>query len=187
MEMKKKTNESNVIRLQIYVRLSQNWISFESCTKWSVSQWIAAYTVNNTHTSLWMKLQFLSFDVRLQDEYTQADAFVLVYSCVDKASFTRIEQLLMTLQDLDLLRTRPVIIAANKIDLARSRAVSSQGKFDSNNSATKAITTDWPFQLAKCFWLDLIIIHKPIWTHLTFISIRFNKIPLSIPLIWPNI
>lgn len=98
-----------------------------------------------------MKLQFLSFDVRLQDEYTQADAFVLVYSCVDKASFTRIEQLLMTLQDLDLLRTRPVIIAANKIDLARSRAVSSQGKFDSNNSATKAITTDWPFQLAKCF------------------------------------
>lgn len=65
---------------------------------------------------------------RWQDEYPQADAFVLVYSCVDKASFTRVEQVLMTLQDLDLIRTRPVIIAANKIDLARSRAVSSQGK-----------------------------------------------------------
>lgn len=63
----------------------------------------------------------------MQEEYIKADAFILVYSCVDKASYTRIEQLLMTLQDLDLIRTRPVIIVANKIDLARSRAVSSQG------------------------------------------------------------
>lgn len=65
---------------------------------------------------------------RTQEEYIKADAFILVYSCVDKASFTRVEQLLMSLQDLDLIRTRPVIIVANKIDLARSRAVSSQGK-----------------------------------------------------------
>lgn len=34
----------------------------------------------------------------------------------------------MQLQDADLIRARPVIIVANKIDLARSRAVSSQGK-----------------------------------------------------------
>lgn len=33
----------------------------------------------------------------------------------------------MTFADLDLIRTRPVILVANKIDLARSRAVSSQG------------------------------------------------------------
>lgn len=58
----------------------------------------------------------------------KSDAFVLVYSCVDKASYTRVEQLIMSLQDSDLIRTRPVIIVANKIDLARSRAVSSQGK-----------------------------------------------------------
>lgn len=64
---------------------------------------------------------------RTQEEFEKADAFVLVYSCVDKASYTRVEQLLMSLQDMDLIRTRPVIIAANKIDLARSRAVSSQG------------------------------------------------------------
>lgn len=66
-------------------------------------------------------------NVTTQEEYIKADAFILVYSCVDKASYTRVEQLLMTLQDLDLIRTRPVIIVANKIDLARSRAVSSQG------------------------------------------------------------
>lgn len=68
---------------------------------------------------------------RSQEEFEKADAFVLVYSVVDKASYTRIEQLLMQLQDADLIRSRPVIIVANKIDLARSRAVSSQGKHPS--------------------------------------------------------
>lgn len=63
----------------------------------------------------------------MQEEFERADAFVLVYSVVDKASFTRIEQILMQLQDLDLIRSRSLIIVANKIDLARSRAVSSQG------------------------------------------------------------
>lgn len=70
------------------------------------------------------------FNISFQEEYIRADAFVLVYSCVDKASYTRVEQLLMSLQDLELIRTRPVIIVANKIDLARSRAVSSQGRLE---------------------------------------------------------
>ncbi len=34
---------------------------------------------------------------------------------------------MVSFQDMDLIRTRPVILVANKIDLARSRAVSSQG------------------------------------------------------------
>lgn len=62
-----------------------------------------------------------------QDELEKCDAFVIVYSVVDKASFTHAEQLMVSFQDMDLIRTRPVILVANKIDLARSRAVSSQG------------------------------------------------------------
>lgn len=58
----------------------------------------------------------------------KADAYLVVYSCVDKESFTRAKQILSRLQDMDLIRTRPIILVANKIDLARSRAVSAQGK-----------------------------------------------------------
>lgn len=34
----------------------------------------------------------------------------------------------MALADMDLSRTRPIILVANKIDLARSKVVSSQGE-----------------------------------------------------------
>lgn len=63
-----------------------------------------------------------------QEELEKADAFLVVFSCVDKESFTRAKQILARLQDMDLIRTRPIILVANKIDLARSRAVSAQGK-----------------------------------------------------------
>lgn len=46
---------------------------------------------------------------------------------MDKASFLKAEIELTRLHDADLLRSRPAILVANKIDLARSRAVSSQG------------------------------------------------------------
>lgn len=65
----------------------------------------------------------------LQEELEQADAFLVIFSVVDKSSFTRAEQILTMLQDMDLLRSRAVILAANKIDLARSRAVSTQGLY----------------------------------------------------------
>lgn len=63
-----------------------------------------------------------------QDELEEADAYLVVYSVVDKSSFTRAEQILSYLQDKDLIRARPVILVANKIDLARSRAISAQGE-----------------------------------------------------------
>lgn len=72
------------------------------------------------------ELKFVTDRKANKEELEKCDAFVLVFSVVDKASFTRVEQLLQSLQDMDLIRTRPVIIVANKIDLARSRAVSSQ-------------------------------------------------------------
>ncbi|XP_075979020.1 rad, Gem/Kir family member 3 [Anticarsia gemmatalis] len=54
------------------------------------------------------------------------DAFVVIYSVVDKASFQKAEQELIRLMDFDMLRARPALLVGNKIDLARSRAVSTQ-------------------------------------------------------------
>ncbi|XP_037294789.1 GTP-binding protein REM 1 [Manduca sexta] len=54
------------------------------------------------------------------------DAFVVIYSVVDKASFQKAEQELARLLDCDMLRARPALLVGNKIDLARSRAVSTQ-------------------------------------------------------------
>lgn len=94
----------------------------------------SAPSLRGISTQIYMKLFTNSHSFfpisTLQEELEKCDAFVLVFSVVDKASFTRVEQLLQSLQDMDLIRTRPVIIVANKIDLARSRAVSSQGKFE---------------------------------------------------------
>lgn len=53
-------------------------------------------------------------------------ALVMMFSVVDKSSFQRTEMDLQRLQELGLLRNRAVIIVANKVDLARSRAVSTQ-------------------------------------------------------------
>ncbi|KAL7735223.1 hypothetical protein ACLKA6_016134 [Drosophila palustris] len=72
------------------------------------------------------ELKFLTGNTESKDELEQADAFLVVYSCIDKESFTRAKQILSRLQDMDLLRHRPTILVANKIDLARSRAVSAQ-------------------------------------------------------------
>ncbi|KAH8401822.1 hypothetical protein KR009_008074 [Drosophila setifemur] len=72
------------------------------------------------------ELKFLTGNPDSKDELEEADAFLVVYSCIDKESFTRAKQILSRLQDMDLLRHRPTILVANKIDLARSRAVSAQ-------------------------------------------------------------
>lgn len=61
------------------------------------------------------------------DKSNPPDAFVVLYSVVDKASFLKAEIELTRLQDADMLRSRPAILVGNKIDLARSRAVSTQG------------------------------------------------------------
>lgn len=66
--------------------------------------------------------------ISLQEQIDGCDGFLVIYSVVDKASFTRAEYFLSLLQDMDLLRSRCCILVGNKIDLARSRAISSQGK-----------------------------------------------------------
>ncbi|ALC42049.1 Rgk3 [Drosophila busckii] len=72
------------------------------------------------------ELKFVTGNTENKEELEQADAFLVVYSCIDKESFTRAKQILSRLQDMDLLRHRPTILVANKIDLARSRSVSAQ-------------------------------------------------------------
>ncbi|XP_063972989.1 uncharacterized protein LOC135160399 isoform X2 [Diachasmimorpha longicaudata] len=60
------------------------------------------------------------------DQIPEVDAFIIMYSVIDKASFQRVEEYLTQLHDRDLLRTHPVILVGNKVDLVRSRAVSIQ-------------------------------------------------------------
>jgi len=60
------------------------------------------------------------------------DAFIVVYSVIDKNSFQRAEDELARLQNWDALRGRALIVVGNKIDLARSRAVSTQGTHTKN-------------------------------------------------------
>lgn len=56
------------------------------------------------------------------------DGFLLVFSVVDRSSFQKVESELRKLQEIDFIRTKAVVIVGNKIDLARSRSVSAQGK-----------------------------------------------------------
>lgn len=72
------------------------------------------------------ELKFLTDSKGNKDQIDGCDAFLVIYSVVDKASFTRAEYFLTLLQDMDLLRSRCCILVGNKIDLARSRAISSQ-------------------------------------------------------------
>lgn len=62
------------------------------------------------------------------DRMPLPDAFVVMYSVIDKASFQRAEEYLARLHDQDVLRCRPAILVGNKVDLVRSRVVSPQGK-----------------------------------------------------------
>lgn len=63
------------------------------------------------------------------DKSNPPHAFLVMYSVVDKASFLRAESDLTRLSEADYLRTRPAILVGNKVDLARSKAVSTQGKY----------------------------------------------------------
>ncbi|CAL4145768.1 unnamed protein product, partial [Meganyctiphanes norvegica] len=54
----------------------------------------------------------------------EPEAWVVLYSITDKASFTRASDDLCKLQALGLLRGHALILVANKCELVRSRAVS---------------------------------------------------------------
>ncbi|XP_065211874.1 GTP-binding protein GEM [Planococcus citri] len=62
----------------------------------------------------------------VEKKYAVADAFLILYSVVDKSTFQYAESELSKLHDLNVLLNKPAILVGNKIDLARSRTVSSQ-------------------------------------------------------------
>ncbi|XP_014238840.1 GTP-binding protein GEM isoform X1 [Trichogramma pretiosum] len=72
------------------------------------------------------ELRFVDItNIKELENIAQPHAYVLMFSVIDKASFQRAEGLLSRLHEQDI-RGRPVILAGNKIDLVRTRAVSSQ-------------------------------------------------------------
>lgn len=80
--------------------------------------------LNGEESELKFTIKNVSIDEK--EELSKIDAFLVVYSVVDKATFNQAEQLLNMLHSMDLTRSRPTILVANKIDLARSRTVSAQ-------------------------------------------------------------
>lgn len=56
-----------------------------------------------------------------------ADAYLVLFSVVDKNSFETAETILKNLREHEMLRSRPAILVGNKVDMARSREVTAQG------------------------------------------------------------
>ncbi|CAG5093108.1 Similar to Rrad: GTP-binding protein RAD (Mus musculus) [Cotesia congregata] len=57
----------------------------------------------------------------------QPEAYIVMYSVIDKVSFQQAEELLSKLHDQNVMRARPAILVGNKIDLVRSRVINFQG------------------------------------------------------------
>lgn len=73
------------------------------------------------------ELRFLNVaNPKTELENIHPDAFVIMYSVIDKASFQRAEEYLERLHDQEFLRGKSAILVGNKVDLVRSRVVSSQ-------------------------------------------------------------
>jgi len=56
------------------------------------------------------------------------DAYMIVYSCADRHSFRSASSALRRFKEMLSGRSVPIMIVANKVDLARKRQVSSDGK-----------------------------------------------------------
>lgn len=74
------------------------------------------------------ELKFINMENKAETDkiFNVADAYVIMYSVIDKASFQKAEQELNRLLVGDFLRLKPAILVANKVDLVRTRAISTQ-------------------------------------------------------------
>jgi GTPase SAR1 family protein len=57
-----------------------------------------------------------------------ASAYIVLYSCDSRRSFEHAQQVLQNIRANVHTRNRPVILAGNKIDLARRKIISDTGK-----------------------------------------------------------
>lgn len=65
-----------------------------------------------------------------------ADAYLVIFSVVDKNSFETAEMILKNLREHEILRLKPAILVGNKVDMARSREVTAQGMHIILNNST---------------------------------------------------
>lgn len=82
--------------------------------------------------------------------YSTPHAYCIVYSTSDRSSFQQAEQSLQTLWKNDAIRSKAVILVANKTDLVRSRVVSTQGKHDIQTIS----------QLHQCLAEDILLFQE---------------------------
>ena len=96
------------------------------------------------------------------------DAFVVMYSVIDKTSLKTTEDELARLQNWDAIRSRTLIIVGNKIDLVRSRAVSTQGKlnvvwlatlftFEQQYPSVKKRSSIVTLKFCQCLWCSFCL------------------------------
>ena len=94
------------------------------------------------------RLQFISLDIELAGVHGLGeivkvnDAFIVVYSISDKASFHVAEEILLTLRSSAEYKTQACILVGNKSDLVRKRCVSvNEGRALAFKYASKFVET----------------------------------------------
>ena len=112
------------------------------------------------------------------------DAYIVVYSVIDKSSFQRAEDELARLQNWDALRGRALIVVGNKIDLARSRAVSTQGTIQTHTAhpahrinchlSAQLLTIRLQHQFIFESWLLLLLLEFHVVFFRIFHRLRFR-------------
>lgn len=75
-------------------------------------------------------LSFLSFQPENCLTSYNPHGYCVIYSSADRSSFVIAERIIQALWTSENIAQRAVILVGNKADLARSRVITSEGKFD---------------------------------------------------------
>jgi len=113
-------------RPERFVRTPEHYfrVGTVSCLKWRPTNHVSSARDANAD---------FGFQIKEDRLPKPADAFLVIFSVVDKNSFETAEAILKNLREHEMLRSRPAILVGNKVDMARSREVSAQGTSDRTN------------------------------------------------------